>query len=153
MITVLFLQQDPFSTAGGVSDADLERYKRQKVPTLRDLLDIVKNASVVVMFDVREPVDSNPFKPNTTQRVTEVLNESGIDLEKVCKGGFKMARFWLPENPLQGKRTRNEYANKMMIGMKNCLLFWNAVQFNSIKKDFNHSTRGNFVVVLAGSLE
>ena len=119
LITVLFLQQDPFSTAGSMSDADLERYKHQKVPTLRDLLDIVKNASVVVMFDVREPVDSNPFKPNTTQRVTEVLNQSGIDLEKVCKGGFKMAWFWVLENPLQGKQVCNEYANKTMIGMKN----------------------------------
>ena len=26
-----------------------------------------------------------------------------------------------------------------------------AIQFNSIKKNFNHPTRGNFVVVIAGS--
>ena len=90
-IIVSSLQQDPFDTASSVSDADLERYKQQKILTLRDLLDIAKNASVILMFDVREPVDSNPFKLNTTGLIIESLNQSGIDMEKVCEGGYTAA--------------------------------------------------------------
>ena len=79
----VFSQQDPYGTAGDASDADVAEYRKQKVPLLAELLDMAKSASTMVMFDVRGPVGSSPFRLNATDQVVDVLKTSGIDLSKV----------------------------------------------------------------------
>lgn len=79
----IFLQTDPFSTASDVSDADRDKYKKQKVFLLEDLLQLAAKHDVVVMFDVRNPVESNPFRNRTMELVIQTLLNSTFNLTKV----------------------------------------------------------------------
>ncbi|KAK7090369.1 glycerophosphodiester phosphodiesterase domain-containing protein 5-like isoform X2 [Littorina saxatilis] len=78
-----FLETDPFSTASDVSDADRDKYKKQKVFLLEDLLQLAAKHDVVVMFDVRNPVESNPFRNRTMELVIQTLLNSTFNLTKL----------------------------------------------------------------------
>jgi glycerophosphoryl diester phosphodiesterase len=51
-----FVDQDPFGTiaAGEISVQDIETFRQEKIPTLRDLLDVVKSNNLWLIYDLRK---------------------------------------------------------------------------------------------------
>ncbi len=77
-----FVDTDPFGTiaAGLVSPADVSRYRTEPVPTLAELLQVLKeNKLAFTFFDLLAPPKDHPFYNQFFDLCLQQLKEAGID--------------------------------------------------------------------------
>ncbi|XP_058010603.1 glycerophosphoinositol inositolphosphodiesterase GDPD2 isoform X3 [Ahaetulla prasina] len=80
-----FLQKHPFSTAWSLSEEETAQARRQRVPSLKELLAEAKRHQVSVMFDLMPLED--PHYERLVNITVETILKSGIDQELIL---------WLP---------------------------------------------------------
>ncbi|KAM6924199.1 glycerophosphoinositol inositolphosphodiesterase GDPD2 [Xenentodon cancila] len=83
-----FLKSDPFQSVSKLSEEEKERARSQRIPSLRQLLDLAKDHNISVIFDLYSPDESN-------DTVKTILNSS-IDPKLIL---------WLPS-------AKREYVRK-----------------------------------------
>lgn len=81
--TNFWLQEDPFGTAGSLSDEDREMIRQQKIPTLAQFLDFANETNKAVMFDVRLPPWGHPYASSALDIVIQTVKNSSFDVSKV----------------------------------------------------------------------
>lgn len=59
-----FLERDPFRTVRHLSEEEKEKYKKQKIMLLKDLLELVVTANISLVFDLRRPIYGHPYYDN-----------------------------------------------------------------------------------------
>ncbi|KAM8952860.1 glycerophosphoinositol inositolphosphodiesterase GDPD2 [Pelodytes ibericus] len=84
-----FLQRNPFHTEGSLTSLDIEEVKKQKIPSLVDLLNAAENRSMPVMFDLRQPPADHPYNESFVNVTVETILNSKIRPELI---------YWLPDD-------------------------------------------------------
>ncbi|XP_038051178.1 glycerophosphodiester phosphodiesterase domain-containing protein 5-like isoform X2 [Patiria miniata] len=56
-----FITCNPFGSAGKLTETEMIRYRKQKIPTLAEMLLQVEERNKTILFDVRPPPDDHPF--------------------------------------------------------------------------------------------
>ena len=76
-----FIQKDPFDTIeeGLVSQSQLSIDQGQKIPTLAEALEMVKDQNMVIMFDMRYPSHEHPYYDKFFDVVLQTCLESGLN--------------------------------------------------------------------------
>jgi glycerophosphoryl diester phosphodiesterase len=76
-----FVQVDPFGTiaAGLVTSSQQEQYRREPVPTLAEIVELLKQNEMVFIFDLDQPPDGHPFHDTYFDIVLDMLRQAGID--------------------------------------------------------------------------
>ena len=76
-----FIQTDPFGTInnGLVSQSQLSIDQGQQIPTLAEALEVVKDRGMVVMFDMRYPLQEHPYYDKFFEVVLQTCLESGLN--------------------------------------------------------------------------
>ena len=76
-----FVNLDPFHIIadGQVSIEQIEKYKRQPVPTLTSELDIVKADNLVFIFDLKQPPADQPYSNSFFRIVFDQIKAAEID--------------------------------------------------------------------------
>lgn len=76
-----FIQKDPFDTIkeGLVSQSQLSINQGQKIPTLAEALEMVKDQGMVIMFDMRYPPEEHPYFDKFFDSVLQTCLESGLN--------------------------------------------------------------------------
>jgi glycerophosphoryl diester phosphodiesterase len=76
-----FIQKDPFNTidSGLVSQSQLSINQGQKIPTLAQTLDLIKEETLVILFDLRYPPEDHLFYNQFFEIVFEQCKESGVN--------------------------------------------------------------------------
>ncbi len=76
-----FIQKDPYGTidSGMVSQTQLAINQGQKIPTLKETLELIKNNGLVFLFDLRCPSEPHPYKNSCFEAVFKVLQESTLN--------------------------------------------------------------------------
>ncbi|XP_048247074.1 glycerophosphodiester phosphodiesterase domain-containing protein 5-like [Haliotis rufescens] len=79
-----FIQNDPFWTAGDLTDAQRKQVANQTLPTLEELARLGRNYSDnVLMFDLRAPPQSHPCFNLTVNYTIQALTRAGFPLQNV----------------------------------------------------------------------
>ncbi|XP_053329617.1 glycerophosphoinositol inositolphosphodiesterase GDPD2 [Spea bombifrons] len=108
-----FLQRNPFNTMGSLTDLDIQEVKRQKIPTLNDLLNAAEKENISVLFDLRPPPAGHPHNESYVNITLRTILNSTIRQELIL---------WLPDEERENviaeapgfrqiygrKRTKNE---------------------------------------------
>lgn len=76
-----FTLQDPFFSIsqGRVSQARLAEYQQQTVPTLDDLLKIVRERKLHFIFDLKQPPAGHPYAASFFEITLQKIHQAGID--------------------------------------------------------------------------
>jgi len=76
-----FIQKDPFNMieSGLISQAQLSINQGQKIPTLEQALEFVKEQEMVILFDLRYPPQDHPYHDQFFEIVFDQCKESGIN--------------------------------------------------------------------------
>jgi len=76
-----FVQVDPFRTvaAGQVTPAQQEQYRREPLPTLAEIVDILKQNEMIFIFDLKQPPAGHPFEQKYFDIVLDMFHQAGID--------------------------------------------------------------------------
>jgi len=76
-----FVSQDPYgSIAGGlVGAADAARYKTEPIPSLADILKVVKDKKLVFIFDLVPPPQGHPYYDRFFDLSLQQIKDAGID--------------------------------------------------------------------------
>ena len=76
-----FIQKDPFDTieSGVISQSQLRVNQGQKIPTLVQALDLVERENMVILFDLRYPLQDHPYYEQAFEIVFEMCKESGVN--------------------------------------------------------------------------
>lgn len=69
-------QKDPYHTVSLLSDEEKTKAENQTIPSLRQLLDLAKQHSVSVIFDIYNTEDN---ENNDTVDIVKTINDSGIN--------------------------------------------------------------------------
>ncbi|CAH2315584.1 glycerophosphoinositol inositolphosphodiesterase GDPD2 [Pelobates cultripes] len=83
-----FLQKNPFHTLGSLSEPDIQEVKKQKIPSLENLLNAAEKHNISVLFDLRQPPDGHPFNETYVNVTLTTILNSKIRPELVL---------WLPD--------------------------------------------------------
>ncbi|NWV23269.1 GDPD2 inositolphosphodiesterase, partial [Origma solitaria] len=114
-----FLKRKPFTTVESLSDADRNETKRQKIPSLEQALEGVKQGNISIMFDLR-PENHSDYE-NFVNVTLGVILQSGIPLQQVL---------WLPDGfrelvKQQAPGVQHVYGRKRLVNEKEPLLHVN----------------------------
>lgn len=73
-----FIQTDPYDTItqGLVSQSQLSINQGQQIPTLAEILEVVKDRGMVIMFDMRYPPSEHPYYDKFFDVVLQTCLES-----------------------------------------------------------------------------
>lgn len=76
-----FVQRDPYKTiaSGAVSAAQAAEYRLQQVPTLAEVLEVVKRSGLVFIFDLKQPPEGHPYNKPFFELVFRQIHAAGID--------------------------------------------------------------------------
>ena len=76
-----FVQQDPFGSiaAGLVSPADIKRYQTEPIPSLAEILQVVKAKKLVFIFDLLPPPADHPYSSRFFDICLQQIKDAGID--------------------------------------------------------------------------
>ncbi len=76
-----FILQDPFGTVkeGVMPQSTVSQYQEQQIPTLEEVLQLVKKNGMVLMYDLRLPDPVHPYYPNAFNRVYELIQSTGTE--------------------------------------------------------------------------
>lgn len=84
--TYISSQRDPFGTVSSLSDVDRSRAQNQSVPSLAQFLEVAAQSSKLVLFDLRKPPSSHPYRDSyinsTLQVVQDHINSSLVTMAK-----------------------------------------------------------------------
>lgn len=83
-----YLKQDPYHTVRFMSDAEKQEAKSQKIPSLHQLVRLVHEKNVSLIFDLRSPPYGHPFYNEHVNLTMEVVINSGLEQHSVL---------WLPD--------------------------------------------------------
>ncbi len=77
---VWFVESDPYQAIarGAVTAEQVEQYRRQTVPVLAEVLEIVRQSPIVFIFDLKEPTNA-PSGQSFFDLVFRRVHETGID--------------------------------------------------------------------------
>ena len=94
-----FGESDPFGVIANdlASPAQIETYNTQQVPTLADLLDVVRQGKVVLIFDMKQPPEKHPFRDLFFPVIFEQIRAAQID-----------AQIWFLTSPEQAQVVRTQ---------------------------------------------
>ncbi|NWT62787.1 GDPD2 inositolphosphodiesterase, partial [Erythrocercus mccallii] len=81
-----FLERRPFPTVQSLSPGDRKEAAEQRIPSLEQVLEAVKQSNISIMFDLR-PENHSDYQ-NFVNVIVEVILRSGIPLKQVL---------WLPD--------------------------------------------------------
>ncbi|NXG12937.1 GDPD2 inositolphosphodiesterase, partial [Grallaria varia] len=81
-----FLERNPFGTAESLSAGDHDEAAKQRIPSLGEALEAVKQSNISIMFDLR-PENHSDYQ-NFVNATLGVILQSGIPLQQVL---------WLPD--------------------------------------------------------
>ncbi|XP_064145587.1 glycerophosphodiester phosphodiesterase domain-containing protein 4 [Loxodonta africana] len=81
------LSDKPFYRMEPLSEADNEKARNQKIPKLRDLLDLAQKEKKYVIFDLTTPPPKHPHRNTFVRLVVSVILDSKIEPHLI---------FWLP---------------------------------------------------------
>nr|XP_005173342.1 glycerophosphoinositol inositolphosphodiesterase GDPD2 isoform X2 [Danio rerio] len=82
-----FSRSDPFWTLSSLSEEERREADNQTVPSLSELLDLVKKHNVSLIFDLKNENNSTVFQSSDSFYTTETINKLGISPDKI---------WWLP---------------------------------------------------------
>jgi glycerophosphoryl diester phosphodiesterase len=76
-----FVERDPYGTikSGQVSDSQIEEYMLQTIPTLGNVLDIIRDNHLAFIFDIKQPPDDQPYSQSFFEICLNEIHEAGID--------------------------------------------------------------------------
>jgi glycerophosphoryl diester phosphodiesterase len=76
-----FVSQDPYGSiaSGLVPAADVERFKTESIPTLTEILKVVKEKKLVFIFDLLPPPKGHPYFDRFFDLALQQIKEAGID--------------------------------------------------------------------------
>lgn len=76
-----FIQKDPYDTidSGLVSQAQLSINQGQRIPTLREALEVVDEEDLIIIFDLRYPPERHPYHDRFFDIVFDQCKESDLD--------------------------------------------------------------------------
>ena len=84
-------QRDPFGTVHRLNESDKTAIRNQKIPTLKEVLDILKDADQSFMFDILfSGSENHPYRETYRQKIVDVILESGIEHKRVSLGNFSL---------------------------------------------------------------
>jgi glycerophosphoryl diester phosphodiesterase len=97
-----FVRSDPYKTVanGAVSEAEAKLYTSQMVPTLAELLDVVRRYKFTFIFDLKEPPADHPYGKQFFDIVFKQIHQAGIDSQVwflVDRNQLKVIRADAPE--------------------------------------------------------
>ncbi|XP_022095159.1 glycerophosphodiester phosphodiesterase domain-containing protein 5-like isoform X2 [Acanthaster planci] len=78
-----FITCNPFGTTSRLTELEIIRYRKQKIPTLREMLLQVKGRNKTVLLDVRTPPDDHPYSEDWLNITLQVILDSGVAEEDV----------------------------------------------------------------------
>ncbi|XP_049745783.1 glycerophosphodiester phosphodiesterase domain-containing protein 4-like [Elephas maximus indicus] len=84
---IWFLKDKPFYRMEPLSEADNDKARNQKIPKLRDLLDLAQKEKKYVIFDLTTPPPKHPHRNTFVRLVVSVILDSKIEPHLI---------FWLP---------------------------------------------------------
>ncbi|MGH0185381.1 UNVERIFIED_CONTAM: hypothetical protein FKN15_017780 [Acipenser sinensis] len=87
-----FLKDDPFWTASSLSEADWALAGNQSVCTLSEVLQLAKNSSKSILFNVRRPPPEHPHRESWINVTLHTVLQSGIQQQHVM---------WTPDTDRQ----------------------------------------------------
>ncbi len=75
------MNTDPYRTiaSGAVTAADIEQYKRQAIPTSAEMLEVVRNHRLILIFDLKELAAPSASGQSFFDIVFRQIHEAGID--------------------------------------------------------------------------
>jgi glycerophosphoryl diester phosphodiesterase len=75
-----FVEQDPFGaiSAGLVSASQAESYRAEPIPTLAEVLAVVRAHHLTFIYDLREPPEDHPYSGQALMLCLEELAEAGV---------------------------------------------------------------------------
>ncbi|KAG1954510.1 glycerophosphodiester phosphodiesterase domain-containing protein [Pimephales promelas] len=82
-----FLRTDPFQSVSSLSEEEKREADNQTVPSLSELLLLVKKHNVSLIFDLKNENNSTGFENSDSYYITDTINKSGISPDKI---------WWLP---------------------------------------------------------
>ena len=85
-IQMLVFQDDPMGSVGSLSDSKKAALANQTIPTLLDLLSLVKRHGKLLLVDVLTPPSHHPHYNRTLQHTLRVIRNSGIPERNVRSG-------------------------------------------------------------------
>ncbi len=76
-----FVQEDHYGSigAGLVSAADVERFKTEPVPSLAEILQVVKSKKLVFIFDLLAPPADHPYSSRFFDLCLQQIKDAGVD--------------------------------------------------------------------------
>ncbi|XP_061192899.1 glycerophosphodiester phosphodiesterase domain-containing protein 5-like [Saccostrea echinata] len=80
---IWFIETDPMSTVGEISEERKVLYRNQSIPTLLELVEYSNSTNTTLMFDVREPPDDHPFKEKKDNLIVEAIQQGGMKAENI----------------------------------------------------------------------
>ncbi|KAG1954516.1 glycerophosphodiester phosphodiesterase domain-containing protein [Pimephales promelas] len=78
-----FLRTDPFQSVSSLSEEEKREADNQTVPSLSELLLLVKKHNVSLIFDLKNENNSTGFENSDSYYITDTINKSGISPDKV----------------------------------------------------------------------
>ncbi|XP_018427636.1 PREDICTED: glycerophosphoinositol inositolphosphodiesterase GDPD2 [Nanorana parkeri] len=81
-----FMQRNPFGTAG---DAEREKVKQQKIPSLEEMINTCKDRNISIMFDLRRPPPGHPYNESFVNVTVHTILKTSISEELIL---------WLPDD-------------------------------------------------------
>ncbi|KAL3847985.1 hypothetical protein ACJMK2_018872 [Sinanodonta woodiana] len=78
-----FLEMNPHHNIGSLSDEQKSQYANQTVALFSELLQVVKENELNLMFDVNRPHADHPFYDDIINRIVEEIINSSVPLEQI----------------------------------------------------------------------
>ncbi|XP_033117902.1 glycerophosphodiester phosphodiesterase domain-containing protein 5-like [Anneissia japonica] len=78
-----FIERDPFRTVKSIPEHIKNEFHKQRIPTLKDLLNLAILYNKSVIFDIREPDENHPYYSTWIEVVVNTTLETGIRQEKI----------------------------------------------------------------------
>ena len=78
-----FVERDPYGTinSGQVSDSQIEEYMLQTIPTLANVLDIVRENQLAFIFDLKQPPQDQAYAQSFFEICLNEIHDAGIDAQ------------------------------------------------------------------------
>lgn len=83
-----FLERDPFRTVGDLSEEEKKLYRNLSIPTFEELLILVNKSNVILMVDVFDVPQWNPFYNKTLNIYMDKIKQVGIPPERMWVTGI-----------------------------------------------------------------
>jgi glycerophosphoryl diester phosphodiesterase len=78
-----FVERDPYGTInnGQVSDPQIDEYMLQTIPTLADVLGIVRENRLAFIFDIKQPPEDQDYAQSFFEICLNEIHDAGIDAQ------------------------------------------------------------------------